>query len=78
MKTTNNIMTLQITIDQSARTHLSTDNGIFTVIPADFGRIDALAELGTLHSHCEEIDESTESYTEWLSAFESACPRWKA
>jgi len=71
-------MTLEITIDQSARTHLSTDNGIFTVIPADFGRIDALAELGTLHSHCEEIDEGTESYLEWLSAFESACPQWKA
>ena len=38
-------MTIQITVDQFARTHLSTDNGIFTVIPADFGRIDALAEL---------------------------------
>ena len=29
-------------------------------------------------AYCEEIDESTESYTEWLSAFESACPQWKA
>jgi hypothetical protein len=71
-------MTLAITIDQSARIHLSTDSGAFTVIPTDFGRIDALAELGTLHSHCEEIDESTESYPKWLSALESACPQWKA
>jgi len=71
-------MTLKITSDESGRTHLSTDNGIFTVIPADFNRIDALAELGTLHSECEEIDDSTESYDKWLSAFESACPQWKA
>tara|TARA_R110000796_G_scaffold16726_10_gene52152 strand:+ start:328 stop:543 length:216 start_codon:yes stop_codon:yes gene_type:complete len=71
-------MTLQITTDEFARTYLNTDNGIFTIIPADFGRIDALGELGTLHSECEEIDESTESYREWLSAFESACPQWKA
>ena len=71
-------MTIQITHDQSGRISLSADCGAFTVIPADFNRFDALCELGTLHSECEELDDNTEAYAVWLSAFDGACPRLAA